>query len=108
MKVKVLEQFRDKFTGKLYQPDTEIEIEDEARANDLVERKLAKVVSEPEKSNLISVFGAEFEKKAVVEALKSVGAKVNANFGEQKLAECIAALGTEELEQVKSALGVEE
>lgn len=108
MRVQVITLFRDKFTGKLYQPDTEVEIEDEARVNYLVERKLAKVVSEPEKSKLISVFGAEFEKKAVVEALKSVGAKVNANFGEQKLAEHIVALGVEELEQVKSALGVEE
>ena len=77
MKVKVISVFRDKFTGQLYNPGEVLEIEDEARIEDLVSRKLAERIVVPEEKNevKISLFEKEFDKKELVEALKSIGEK---------------------------------
>ena len=77
MKVKVISVFRDKFTGQLYNPGEVLEIEDEARIEDLVSRKLAERIIVPEEKNevKISLFEKEFDKKELVEALKSIGEK---------------------------------
>lgn len=48
MKLKVVKGFRDKFDHSVrYQPGTVIDIEDEARAKDIVARGLGKAVNEP-------------------------------------------------------------
>lgn len=43
MKVTVIEIFADKFTGEVYQVGDVINIKDQKRVDDLVERKLVKV-----------------------------------------------------------------
>lgn len=43
MKIIVTKAFADKFTGELYEVNNEIEISDDNRVRDLVERGLAKV-----------------------------------------------------------------
>ena len=40
MKIKVIDIFRDKFTGEVYNPGTILDFEDETRVKDLSERKL--------------------------------------------------------------------
>lgn len=50
MKVKVIEQFLDKFTREPYMVGTVLDFEDSGRVKDLVDRKLVKVLDEPEKA----------------------------------------------------------
>lgn len=73
MKIKVINIFCDKFTGEVYNPGTILDFEDEARVKDLSDRKLAEVIEEKKASKGIVLFEQEFEKKDVVEALKSIG-----------------------------------
>ena len=67
MKVKVISVFRDKFTGKYYNPGEVIEISEEFRVLDVEKRKLGErvevKVSEEKKEIKISLFEKEFEKK---------------------------------------------
>ena len=46
MKLKVLQQFKDKFNKSLYLPSQIIEIEDSERCNDLIQRGLCESVAE--------------------------------------------------------------
>ena len=115
MKVKVISVFRDKFTSRLYNPGELIEIEDEARVEDLVERELVesieekKVVkaSEEKKEVKISLFEKEFEKKVLVDALKSIGAQASGTMKEEPLLAKVAELDEELTAKLKEALGIE-
>ena len=104
MKVKVISVFRDKFTDKLYQPGEVLEIEDENRVVDLSSRGLAKPVEE-KKPVGITLFEKEFEKKALVDALKAVGSKATGNMGEATLLGLVAELDPEATATLKEALG---
>lgn len=113
MKVKVIGIFRDKFTKELYQVGKELEIADESRVEDLLSRELVETVEEKkkeekkeEKSTLI-LFEKEFEKKAVVDALKSIGEKGTMNMKEETLIANVAALDEEKTKALKTALEIE-
>lgn len=107
MKVQVITEFRDKFTGKLYQPGEVLIIEDEARVEDLANRELAKPVEEKKEPKGISLFEKEFEKKALVDALKGIGVQVTGNMGEKTLLDKVAELDEEANAKLKIALGIE-
>ena len=94
MKVKVISVFRDKFTGKYYTPGEVIEVGEEARVLDMKEVK-------------ISLFEKEFEKKALVDALKSIGAQASGNMKEETLLAKVAELDEESTAKLKEALGIE-
>lgn len=112
MKVKVVSVFRDMFTGQLHNPGEVIEIEDEARVEDLASRKLAEPIKEkkaPEekKEVKISLFEKEFEKKALVDALKTIGVQATGNMREETLLAKVAELDEESTSKLKEALGIE-
>lgn len=107
MKVNVMTAFRDKFTHRLYNPNEIIEIENEARIEDLVKRQLVEIVSEKKETKGITLFEKEVEKKALVEALKSVGAQVTGIMGEKTLLDKIVELDEEATTKLKEALGIE-
>ncbi len=107
MKVNVMTVFRDKFTHRLYNPNEIIEIENEARIEDLVKRQLVEIVSEKKETKGITLFEKEVEKKALVEALKSVGAQVTGTMGEKTLLDKIVELDEEATTKLKEALGIE-
>lgn len=112
MKVKVTSVFRDKFTGRYYEPGEIIEISDEIRVGDLENRKLAERVEEvkapKEKEEVkISLFDKEFDKKALVDALKGIGVQVTGNMGEKTLLAKVTELDEESTAKLKEALGFE-
>lgn len=108
MKVKVIEIFRDKFTKELYQVGKELEIADESRVEDLVSRELVETVEEKkEEKSTLFLFEKEFEKKAVVDALKSIGEKGTMNMKEETLIANVAALDEEKTKALKTALEIE-
>lgn len=109
MKVKVISIFRDKFTKQLYNPGEVLDFEDEARIEDLVNRKFVERVEVPKekKEVKISLFDKEFEKKELVEALKSIGEKGNMNMKEEILLANVDALDEEKTSALKKALGIE-
>lgn len=112
MKVKVLNVFRDKFTHRLYNLGEVIEIEDEARAKDLEDRELVECIEavktpKEKKEEKISLFEKEFEKKALVEALKAISAQVTGTMGEKTLLGKVAELDEESTAKLKEALGIE-
>lgn len=108
MKVKVIEIFRDKYNGKYYEPCQVLEIEDEARIADLESRKLAERVEAPEEKKEVKIylFEKEFEKKTLVEALKSIGEKATMNMKEETLIANVAFLDEEKTAKLKEVLGV--
>ncbi len=55
MKIKVIDIFRDKFTGEVYNLGTILDFEDETRVKDLSERKLAEVIEEKKASKGFSL-----------------------------------------------------
>ena len=108
MKVKVIGIFRDKFTKELYQVGKELEIADESRVEDLVSRELVETIEEKkEVKSTLSLFGQEFEKKAVVDALKAIGEKGAMNMKEETLIANVDALDEEKTKALKIALGIE-
>ena len=108
MKVKVIGIFRDKFTKELYQVGKELEIADESRVEDLVSRELVEAVEEKkEVKSTLSLFEQEFEKKAVVDALKAIGEKGTMNMKEETLIANVAALDEEKTKALKTALEIE-
>lgn len=116
MKVKVKSIFRDKFTGQYYNPGEVIEISDEARVEDLENRELAERIEvkvpevkapEEKKEVKISLFEKEFNKKALVDALKSIGIQVSGNMKEETLLSKVAELDEESTSKLKEALGIE-
>lgn len=112
MKVKVISVFRDKYTHQLYNLDEVIEVEDEARVADLVSRKLAEPVEgvkapEEKKEVKISLFEKEFEKKTLIDALKSIGVQASGNMKEETLLAKVTELDEEATAKLKEALGIE-
>lgn len=114
MKVKVISVFRDKFTSRLYNPGELIEIEDEARVENLVNLKLVEPIEkkkdkapEENKEIKISLFEKEFEKKVLVDALKSIGAQASGTMKEETLLAKVAELDEESTAKLKEALGIE-
>lgn len=111
MKVKVISVFRDKFTGKYYTPGEVIEVGEEARVLDMESRRLAERLEvkapEEKKEVKISLFEKEFEKKALIDALKSIGAQASGNMKEETLLAKVAELDEESTAKLKEALGSE-
>jgi hypothetical protein len=112
MKIKVIDIFRDKFTGEVYNPGTILDFEDEARIQDLENRKLAERVEtvktpEEKKEVKISLFDKEFEKKVLIDALKSIGAQASGNMKEETLLAKVAELDEESIAKLKVTLGIE-
>ena len=106
MKVKVVSVFRDKFTGQYYSPGEVIEISEEPRVLDMESRRLAERVEEKQEVK-ISLFEKELEKKALVDALKSIGVQATANMKEETLLAKVAELDEESTGKLKEALGIE-
>lgn len=111
MKVKVISVFQDKFTWKRYEVGDVIEIDDEARAEDLISRQLVECIEgekrEEKKPAGITLFEKEFEKKVLVDTLKSVGAKATGNMSESTLLGLVSELDEETTAKLKEALGIE-
>ena len=112
MKIKVIDIFRDKFTGEVYSPGTILDFEDEARVQDLESRKLAERVEtvktpEEKKEVKISLFDKEFEKKVLIDALKSIGAQASGNMKEETLLAKVSELDEESIAKLKVTLGIE-
>lgn len=109
MKVKVIQVFRDKFTKHLYETGMELEFSDEARVEDLVERGLVELIEEQESSDnpvLIQLFNSDFEKKAVIDAMKAIGEKVAWNIKDENLVALVVALDEEKTTALKIELGI--
>lgn len=109
MKVKVLKIFRDIYTKELYSVGRKLEIDDEDRIEDLTSRGLVEVLEEEKASDpvLITLFEKEFEKKAVIKALKAIGETAAWNIKDENLIANIAALDEEKTSALKTALGIE-
>lgn len=111
MKVKVISVFRDKFTGKYYSPGEVIEISEESRVLDMESRRLAERVEvkapEEKKEVKISLFEKEFEKKTLVEALKSIGVQASGNMKEETLLAKVSEQDEESTAKLKEALCIE-
>ena len=106
MKVKVISEFLDKFTKQLYKPGQVIEIEDEARVEDLNSRRLAEPIEEKKEPKGILLFEKEFEKKALVEALKSIDVQATGTMGEKTLLDKVTGLDEAATAKLKEVLGV--
>lgn len=113
MEVKVISIFRDKFTGKYCIPGEVLEVSEESRVLDMESRKLAERVEAklPEvkvpkenKEVKISLFEKEFEKKTLIDALKSIGAQASGNMKEETLLAKVAELDEETTAKLKEAL----
>ena len=105
--------FRDKFTGKYCIPGEVLEVSEESRVLDMESRKLAERVEAklPEvkvpkenKEVKISLFEKEFEKKTLIDALKSIGAQASGNMKEETLLAKVAELDEESTAKLKEAL----
>lgn len=111
MKVRVISVFRDKLTGKYYTPGEVIEISEESRVLDMESRRLAERVEvkapEEKKEVKISLFEKEFEKKTLVEALKSIGVQASGNMKEETLLANVSEQDEESTAKLKEALGIE-
>lgn len=101
--------FRDKFTKHLYETGMELEFSDEERVDDLVERGLVELIEEEEPSDkaMITLFEKEFEKKVIVDALKTIGEKASWNMKEEKILFNVSALSEEKVQALKAALDIE-
>ncbi|GAA6255146.1 hypothetical protein F070042J6_09980 [Bacteroides sp. f07] len=110
MKVKVISVFRDKFTGQYYNPGEVIEVSEESRVLDMENRRLGERVEvkvpEEKRELKISLFEKEFEKKALVDALKSISVQATGNMKEETLLAKIAELDEESTTKLKEILDI--
>ena len=110
MKVKVIPVFRDKFTGQYYNPGEVIEVSEESRVLDMENRRLGERVEvkvpEEKRELKISLFEKEFEKKALVDALKSISVQATGNMKEETLLAKIAELDEESTAKLKEVLDI--
>ncbi|WP_289622064.1 hypothetical protein [Bacteroides congonensis] len=110
MKVKVISVFRDKFTGQYYNPGEVIEVSEESRVLDMENRRLGERVEvkvpEEKRELKISLFEKEFEKKAFVDALKSISVQATGNMKEETLLAKIAELDEESTAKLKEVLDI--
>lgn len=107
MKVRVISVFRDKLTGVFYTPGDVVEISDESRVLDMESRRLAervKVKATEEKGVKISIFESEFDKKTLVDALKSIGVQASGNMKEETLLANVSELDEESTDKLKEVL----
>lgn len=109
MKVRVLRIFRDKYSKDLYSVGAVIELNDEDRIEDLTSRGLVEVIEEEKTPDpvLIPLFEEEFEKKAVIKALKAIGEKAAWNTNEETIIANVEALDEDKTLALKTALGIE-
>lgn len=115
MKVKVISIFRDKYTGQYYRPSEVIEVGEESRVLDMESRRLVERVEEKKeikapdekKEVKISLFEQEFEKKALVDALKSIGVQASGNMKEETLLAKVTELDEESTAKLKETLDIE-
>lgn len=112
MKVIVTSVFRDKFTHRLYNCGDSLDIEDEARVQDLESRELVERVEtvktpEEKKEVKISLFDKDFEKKVLIDALKAIGVQASGNMKEETLLAKVSELDEEATAKLKEALGIE-
>ena len=63
--------------------------------------------TEEKKEVKISLFEKEFEKKTLIEALKSIGVQASGNMKEETLLGKVAELNEESTAKLKEALGIE-
>ena len=110
MKVKVISVFRDKFTGQYYNPGEVIEVSEESRVLDMENRRLGERVEvkvpEEKRELKISLFEKEFEKKALVDDLKSIIVQATGNMKEETLLAKIAELDEESTAKLKEVLDI--
>ena len=110
MKVKVISVFRDKFTGQYYNPGEVIEVSEESRVLDMENRRLGERVEvkvpEEKRELKISLFEKEFEKKDLVDALKSISVQATGNMKEETLLAKIAELDEESTAKLKEVLDI--
>ena len=111
MKVIVIKEFRDVSSFKLIHKvgdvlEVEKERADRLVSLELVETKETKSPKE-EKEVKISLFEKEFDKKVLVEALKSIGEKGAMNMKEETLIANVTALDEESTARLKEILGIE-
>ena len=110
MKVKVISVFRDKFTGQYYNPGEVIEVSEESRVLDMENRRLGERVEvkvpEEKRELKISLFEKEFEKKALVDALKSISVQATGNMKAETLLAKIAELDEESTAKLKEVLDI--
>ena len=110
MKVKVISVFRDKFTGQYYNQGEVIEVSEESRVLDMENRRLGERVEvkvpEEKRELKISLFEKEFEKKALVDALKSISVQATGNMKEETLLAKIAELDEESTAKLKEVLDI--
>ena len=92
------------------------EVGKEARVLDMESRRLAERIEaknpevkapEEKKEVKISLFEKEFEKKTLIDALKSIGAQASGNMKEETLLAKVAELDEESTAKLKEALGIE-
>lgn len=100
----------------LYTPGEVIEVGEETRVLDMESRRLVERVevktpevktTEEKKEVKISLFEKEFEKKTLIEALKSIGVQASGNMKEETLLGKVAELDEESTAKLKEALGIE-
>ena len=93
-----------------------IEVGEEARVLDMESRRLAERIEakntevkapEEKKEVKISLFEKEFEKKTLIDALKSIGAQASGNMKEETLLAKVSELDEESTAKLKEALGIE-
>lgn len=115
MKVIVKNEFRDISCFKVIHKVGDVLEVEKGRADRLI--SLGLVETEEEKGEgkkgedknpvTITLFDKEFEKKALVDALKTVGAQAAGTMGEKTLLEKVAGLDEETTAKLKTALGIE-
>jgi hypothetical protein len=105
-KVKVIERFKDAFKtpDTFYEVGQVVEFADEARVKILVSKRLVEVIDEtplaPPPPVMVTVFGQEFDKAVVLEAMGTIGVSTIEAIAE--------ALGDEKKAALKVALGIVE
>lgn len=112
MKIKAIEYFQDKFTGKYYKPGDVIDVESESRVNDLVNRKLVEFIEKKkstssDKVEKISLFDQPFDKEAVIGALKAIGIQATMNMKDETILGKANGLDEEKTIELKKHLGIE-
>lgn len=107
-KVRIKVRFRDKFDHVTwYEVGSEVEFTDKERVKDLVAKGWVEVIPAPCNES-VSVFGQDFSKAVVLEAMKSIGATANPNISVTKLEAKIEALGEDQKAALREALEIEE
>lgn len=103
MKLKVLVKFQDIKTGKIYNPDTVIDITDADRADSLVKRTLC-ANYDADDAKKVTFNDKEFDLKEVKDALKSIDVAVAGNAGVDAVLKKIAELTDDQVDALSKIL----